>query len=323
MNDFPGQGTALVGVLDAFWVSKPYLSAKEFRRFCSPVVPLGRLRHRVFTPHDDLVAGIEIAHYGAENLNAARVNWEVVDEQGALLHPSLQGVLVRDLRCGELNPVAELRVPLREVAAPSRMTLRVWIEDSPYENAWDLWMFPPEETAPADRRIIHRLDEEAESRLARGETLWLKANPETVKTEIALGFSPIFWNTAWTRSQPPHTLGILCDPDHPALALFPTESHSNWQWWYLVSKAATLELPKGIRPIVQVVPDWFEPQNLGLIFEVTVDTGKLLVTSIDFEAGGVVGQQMRRSLTAYLDGDAFNPDVEMTPGQIRDLFHKE
>jgi len=319
LNDFPGQGTALVGVLDAFWEAKPYLTAKEFRRFCSPVVPLARLPARVFTPRDDFVAAIEIAHYGAEPLPAARVNWAVVDERGALPHPMLQGVLVRDLRCGELNPVAELRVPLREVAAPARLTLRVRIEDSPYENTWDLWMFPPEARPPADPRMIRRLDPEAERRLARGETLWLRMNPETVQTEIALGFSPIFWNTAWTRSQPPHTLGILCDPAHPALALFPTEMHSNWQWWYLVSKAATLELPKGIRPIVQVIPDWFAPQTLGLIFEVTVGPGKLLISSIDFDAGGIAGQQMLRSLTAYLDSDAFTPESEMTPKQIRSL----
>ena len=35
---------------------------------------------------------------------------------------------------------------------------------------------------------------------------------------------------------PPTTLGILCDPRHPALANFPTEFNSNWQWWYLVSR---------------------------------------------------------------------------------------
>ncbi|MEX2608069.1 MAG: sugar-binding domain-containing protein [Kiritimatiellia bacterium] len=324
LNDFPGQGTALVGVLDAFWEPKPYLTAKEFRCFCSPVVPLARLSRRVFTPDEELAAEIEIAHYGPEDLEAARIQWDLVDEQGRLMHPSLQGTVVCDLRCGDLNPVTELRVPLREVPAPARMTLRVRIEDTPCENSWDLWLFPPDENPPEDRRIIRRLDEEAGHRLEQGETLWLQADPQSVATDAALGFSPIFWNTAWTRGQPPHTLGILCDPDHPALALFPTEMHSNWQWWYLVSKAATLELPKGIRPLVQVVPDWFEPKNLGLMFEVTVGKGRLLVTSIDFEAGGIVGQQMTRSLLAYLDNEPLVPEEsEMTVDQIRNLFRKE
>ncbi|MBU6411349.1 MAG: glycoside hydrolase, partial [Verrucomicrobia bacterium] len=40
LTDFPGQGTALVGVLDPFWDSKDYVTAKEFRRFCNSTVPL-------------------------------------------------------------------------------------------------------------------------------------------------------------------------------------------------------------------------------------------------------------------------------------------
>ena len=59
---------------------------------------------------------------------------------------------------------------------------------------------------------------------------------------VALGFSSVFWNTAWTRGQAPHTLGILCDPEHPAFEAFPTDFHSNWQWWYLVTRAAALVL---------------------------------------------------------------------------------
>ena len=43
LHDFPGQGTALVGVLDAFWDSKGYVTAGEFRRFCGSTVPLARL----------------------------------------------------------------------------------------------------------------------------------------------------------------------------------------------------------------------------------------------------------------------------------------
>ena len=40
LHDFPGQGTALIGVLDPFWNPKPYVTAEQFRRFCGPVVPL-------------------------------------------------------------------------------------------------------------------------------------------------------------------------------------------------------------------------------------------------------------------------------------------
>jgi hypothetical protein len=143
---------------------------------------------------------------------------------------------------------------------------------------------------------------------------------------VALGFSSIFWNTAWTRRQPPHTLGILCDPGHPALDGFPTESHSDWQWWYLVSRAGAMildGLPKDLRPTVQVIDDWFTNRRLALVFEARVGKGRLLVTSIDLTTGldqNVVARQMRRSLLDYMAGDRFNPTVELTPAQVRGLL---
>ena len=84
--------------------------------------------------------------------------------------------------------------------------------------------------------IVHRLDDQARAALEAGGRVLLLIPPGQARGDrrgkVGLGFSSIFWNTAWTNRQPPHTLGILCDPAHPALAGFPTESHSNWQWWY-------------------------------------------------------------------------------------------
>ncbi len=101
---------------------------------------------------------------------------------------------------------------------------------------------------------------------------------------IAIGFSSIFWNTAWTRGQAPHTLGILCNPKHPALIDFPTEYHSNWQWWDAMSHSGAINIssmPAEIKPIVRVVDDWFTNRPLALIFEARVGKGKLIVLGID------------------------------------------
>ena len=56
LHDFPGQGTALVGVLDPFWEDKGYVTAAEYRRFCNTTVPLARLAKRVFTTDEKLEA---------------------------------------------------------------------------------------------------------------------------------------------------------------------------------------------------------------------------------------------------------------------------
>jgi hypothetical protein len=143
--------------------------------------------------------------------------------------------------------------------------------------------------------------------------------------KVALGFSSIFWNTAWTGRQPPHTLGILCEPKHPALSAFPTDYHSNWQWWYIIHRAGAMildDLPKELRPTVQVIEDWVTNRRLGLVFEARVGQGRLVVCSFDLinDLEDPVARQMRHSLLQYMAGSKFNPPVEVSPDQIRSLF---
>ena len=40
LQDYPGQGSAYVGILDAFMESKGLIAPEEWRHFCSEVVPL-------------------------------------------------------------------------------------------------------------------------------------------------------------------------------------------------------------------------------------------------------------------------------------------
>jgi hypothetical protein len=144
-----------------------------------------------------------------------------------------------------------------------------------------------------------------------------------------LGFTPIFWNTACTQRQAPHTLGITCDPAHPALAAFPTEAHSNWQWWSVFQEADALildALPHGLRPIVEVIDDWYTARRLGLVFEARVGQGKLLVCGVDLDLAGAVDpvvRQLRASLLAYAASPQFAPTVDITADSVRALFGSE
>jgi hypothetical protein len=134
---------------------------------------------------------------------------------------------------------------------------------------------------------------------------------------------------AWTRRQPPHTLGILCDPRHPALAEFPTESYSNWQWWYLLTRADALildDLPHDLHSVIQVIDDWVTNRRLGLVLEARVGTGKLVMCSIDLERGldtSAVARQLRSSLLHYMAGERFKPVVELTVKQVQSLLKEE
>ena len=174
------------------------------------------------------------------------------------------------------------------------------------------------------------LNDQALAALNAGGKVLLLIPPNRVKgdqlAKVELGFSSIFWNTAWTRRQPPTTLGILCDPKHPALAAFPTEFHSNWQWWYLISQAGAMildDLPKELRPTVQVIDDWVTNRKLGLVFEARMGGGKLLVCSIDLRKDlehNPVARQMLHSLLHYMNSSRFKPTVALAPAEVRSLM---
>ena len=85
LNDFSGQGTALVGLLDAFWDEKGYMTAAEFRRFCSATVPLIRTEKFVYKNNETAEVEIEFAHFGKENLKNVNVFWKISDTYGNAL----------------------------------------------------------------------------------------------------------------------------------------------------------------------------------------------------------------------------------------------
>lgn len=325
LHDFPGQGTALIGLLDPFWNDKPYITPQRFRRFCGPVVPLARLAKRTFTRDESLDASVELYQFGQGDLKNAEMIWRLSLPNGRAF---AKGKFDRrDYAVGGLRDVGRIHVDLSNTPAPVKLTLWVGVAGTDIGNDWDVWVYPTKVNteAPVHVHVATSLDDVAQH-LDAGERVVLLMDPIRVKTDVALGFSSIFWNTNWTNNQPPHTLGVFCDPDHPALAGFPTEAHSNWQWWDLIAGAATLEmdeLPSDLRPLVQIVPDWNRPKRLGLAFEANVGRGRLLVCSMDLTGKldqRPVARQMRHALLSYAGGDSFAPKHTVSFEQIESMF---
>ena len=146
---------------------------------------------------------------------------------------------------------------------------------------------------------------------------------------IAIGFSSIFWNTAWTGGQAPTTLGILCNPKHDALKYFPTEYYSNYEWWDAMTHSNAIMLDsiaKNIQPIVRVIDDWFTARPLGLLFECKVGKGKLLVSGIDLTSDieqRPGAKQLLFSLEKYMASTNFNPAQSITIEKIQSLTNEK
>ncbi len=328
LHDFPGQGTALVGVLDAFWDSKGYVTPREYRRFCGPVVPLARMKRLVFTEGETLFAEVQVANFGAREL-AGPVEWALREAEGPVVE---SGTLADSaaLARGELHSLGSLRVALKRDGRPRQLSLELRLPDAAAANAWNVWVYPaePDLAPPADVRVARELDEAAEGWLRSGGKLLWMPEPSTLKDDprlgpIKMGFSPIFWNTVWTDRQPPHTLGILCDPAHEALRAFPTASHSDYQWWEILHGAAPFVLTGlDLEPIVQVIDDWVTARKLGLVFEAKAGGGRLIACSADLEsalASRPAARQLRASLLRYMGSPAFRPRAGLTLQRLRGL----
>lgn len=317
LTDFPGQGTALVGVLDAFWDDKGYVTAAQFSRFCNAVTPLARLEKRVFTADEMLSADLEIANFGATPLTNATPYCELVADDGRIVASQIFDQ--REVPVDNGTRLGTASFSLKKIPAPARYKLVAGLAGTKIQNDWDVWVYPAQSApkAPSEAVVFHELNAAALAVLDSGGTvLWLLP-PDHVRNDAArpvkFGFSSIFWNTAWTKRQAPTTLGILCDNRQPLFAEFPTDNFSNWQWWYLVHRAQPMildELPTGLSPSVQVIDDWTTNHKLALAFEAKVGNGKIFVCSMDLEnnlAHDPVRRQFHTSLLDYLASPRFQP----------------
>jgi hypothetical protein len=328
LHDFPGQGTALVGVLDPFWDSKGYITSRQYRRFAGPMVPLARLERRIFEAGEVVKARIELAQFGPADLEDVTAWWTIRGPDGTVAEG---GFPHKTIKTGTLSTLGELSAKLPNSAKAQKLNLEVAIHGTEAANDWDLWVFPKNiSTEPAgDILVTRELNEATLHRLNQGGKVLFLPLPRTIHNDerhpLVMGFSSIFWNTVWTNWQPPHTLGILCDPSHPALEQFPTECHSNWQWWELIHGAAPFIVTahRGLQPVVQVIDDWVTARKLALVFEARVGKGKLLACGCDLVSDldkRLVARQMRHSLLAYMADTRFEPKFDLTPQQLQDLL---
>ncbi len=326
LHDFPGQGTALVGVLDAFWEEKGYVTPAEFSRFATSTVPLVRLAKRVFVEGETMTAKIEVAHFGKEALKGCEPLCRLLNEGKIITEWKLEK---QDISIGNNIKLGEVQTTFNRQKVPQKYTLEVVVGE--FSNSWDIWVYPKNNTIETGAiRVVQNLSKSTLDYLNKGGNVLLSLGKGKVAPQmggnVGVGFSSIFWNTAWTDGQKPHTLGILCNPAHPALEYFPTEYHSNWQWWDAMSHADAInlkEFPVEIKPIVRIIDDWVSNRRLALLFEAKVGKGKILISGTDLVnelETRPEARQLKASLINYMNGNKFNPIVEINNAQIVKIF---
>lgn len=330
LNDYSGQGTALVGVLNVFFKEKGYCNAHDFTAFCAPVVNLARMPKFTYQNTETLTVPIEIANYSSAPLDSAVTSYLVTDDKKQTYASGTLPERAIPIGRADLGTVS---VPLSDISTAAKLTLTVHTQSgsTSSQNHWDFWVYPVEEpsVSSSDIYITDTLDRRAIQTLSRGGKVLITAAGKTrYGDDIVQHYTPVFWNTSWFKMRPPHTTGAYIDNTHPVFGDFPTDDWSSLQWWELLNRATVMnfdEFPKDFQPTVQTIDTWFVSRKAGMLFEANVLKGKLLMTTIDITThpdARIVARQLRRSILRYMEGNQFRPAFTIDISTIKDLFEK-
>lgn len=325
LQDYPGQGSAYVGILDAFLDSKGLCTPEEWRRWCAPVVPLLVTDSYCLTVADTLRAAVRVANYGGTSLAGKTLRWRLGDAaSGTMTLPEGEGLI-------DAGAIAE---PLSAVATPAKLRLELSIDGTDAANGYDLWVYPAA-VDPAARRgdvvVARELTPDLARRLERGASVLLM--PDSSALTVGPLFQTDYWNYRMFKTicdkngkQPsPGTMGILADPAHPLLRAFPNDGHSDWQWWAVVRESRPFMLDNtapAYRPIIQVIDNVERNHKLGLAFEFAVGRGRLLVVMADLDRASAYpeGRQFYTSVLDYMNSSDFRPATHITADDLRRLL---
>lgn len=321
LHDFPGQGTALVGLLNAFWESKGVTTARAFRQSCAPVVPLARFPKAVYTHDEVFTADLELANYGAGQIEEGELVWSLTSADGAVVQ---QGSLpVKQVKLGGGQVVGSLSCPLSSVGQAQRLKLQVALKGTDFQNSWNVWVYPARLQIDYGEVVLTTTLADTRRALEAGKRVLF--NPPYQQCVGLQGkFVPVFWSPVHFPKQA-GTMGLLLDPAHPAFSDFPTENHTDWQWWSLATQSRTWvvdSLYTQLTPLVECVDNFANNRRLTNLFETNCLNGKLIVCSMDLQhnfSDCPEKKQLLHSLITYMKSDAFAPTATLDWDEMNQL----
>jgi len=272
LQDFPGQGTALVGVLNAFMASKGLITSEEWREFCASTVVLGEFEKFVYACGEDVRFSVRVSECDPRNVHTS-ILCELLDGDTLL---AKQTVPVHSTGRRLSSPVS---VCLGQVHTrpfqTRRLTVRLTLEDGTV-NHYPLWVFPRypieitrEGVTLGDKRVAFVASVEA----AKASTVPAIVIPDS-EGKLPATYASDFWCYPMFRSisqsmgkpVPIGTLGLCIDAQHPWLAAFAQEDYTT-PAWYSVIRTAHCENVDCENPIVQMVDNTERCQRLCLLWE--------------------------------------------------------
>lgn len=331
LQDFSGQGTALVGILDAFMDSKGMITAEEWRTFCSDAVLLARFPKYNYEAGEIFEARIELSYFRKKTLDGFQLKWELKCEGSNLAEGLTNLPSFHDQNYIEITNIST-RIP--DVSTMTKVTLELSIPDTDIYKSYELWIYPNEiEVEWGGVNLFTEITDYALELLERGEDIMLFPSPNRIQNAIQGFYCTDFWSYPMFRSisesmnkeVPVGTMGLLIQKDHPVFEHFVVEEYSTYPWWSIVCDSSSIildDLNKNLNPLVQTIDNFERNHKLGLLMECRVLNGRVLMGAMNLESlmNTLEGRQLLYSFLHYIKGPAYQPETQLEVDELRGLF---
>lgn len=336
LQDFSGQGTALIGMIDAFMETKGHITPEEFRQSCSELAVLARIPKFVWKNDEVFTAGLVISNYSAADLQTS-VRWSLLNESGEKIAEGVTGVT--EASQGRVTDVGTIRADLSGISHAERLTLRLELEQMPDKesapyaagvNTYPVWVYPENAEAPEDSgdiAVYRYAGADAVKALEAGKKVLIisRGTKEALPKSRAVTFRPDFWSPMFHSADGDgYVLGCCIDAGHPVFRGFPTGVFADWQWFDMTEGSRSILLddaPAGLKPIVQAIPTIDLGERLGTLFEARAGSGRLMVCSLDLlDHPSPAAVQLLHSIKRYMASDEFKPAAELDLDFLREIL---
>lgn len=331
LQDFTGQGTALIGILNAFMESKGLIEASEWRQFCSEACLLAELPGLVYQAGEKVQIGIRLACYQKAAIADPKVEC-ILSEDGKVLL-SQEAVSEGEYNNGVFS-LCSFTVVMPEAGYPLSLDLEIKIAGQGIRNCYKLWIYPECGTASEREEILitDRAGEAIEG-LLQGRKVLLYPSGLDDTNSIQGTYCTDFWCYPMFRSisesmgkpVPIGTLGLLIEDAHPVFKHFPTTYYTTPQWYDIVSNSRAMILDgTGLEPLVRTIDNFERNHRLANLFELRLGRGKLFVCTADLRKlkESSPARWLEHEILSYIQSEEFNPAVQIEKEVFENIFKK-
>ena len=333
LQDFPGQGTALVGMMNSHLEPKPYDFARpeRFREFFQECRILVKLPHYTYEAGERLIAEVEAANFGKRNIEGVFC-WTLAGKKSVSENGNCEPAEIKSkntviatgedteitiCRPGSYTEVGSLDIPLDFVEKNTALTLKVRIGDS--ISAYPIWVY--RKTTPVCPENVYEtraFDVKTREILQNGGRVYLSpdADKESLPNSIKTQFTTDFWSVG-TFAEQEGGMGQLIDTEHPIFRNFPTDFHTDWQWWIVATKRAVV-LPRPMKTIITEMDSYAFLRPMAQLIEFRCLKGKVLLSTMELHKSQQYPEvrALQASIYTYLSGENFEPAEEITEEEL-------